>query len=283
LASAVDASRLQFEQQHELTLALPGHAIYVDGDPIRLEQILMNLLENEAKYTKPGGKVHLSLEHRAGEAILSLRDDGIGLAPDTLENIFDLFTQINGSLAQSGGGLGIGLNLVRRLLELHGGRIQAHSPGLGKGTEFVDRMPGGMQRTRSQSSQDAQILVPLASTALRARRLLIVDDNQDSAESMMMLAQSWGHEAMVANDGPSALKIALPFAPDMALVDIGLPGMDGYEVARRLRKASPDRELYLMALTGYGSEDDIRLAHAAGFDKHVVKPADLETLRVMMA
>jgi len=281
---AVEASRLRFEQQqHALTLTLPDHAIYVDGDPIRLEQVVMNLLENAAKYTEPGGQVHLSLEHREGEAILSLRDDGIGLAADTLESIFDLFTQVDGSLARSGGGLGIGLNLVRRVLELHGGRIQAHSAGLGKGTEFIVRIPGGPQRPDTKALQELQVVIPTAVIASRVRRVLIVDDNEDSAESLMMLAQSWGHEAVVACDGPSALTVALTFKPDMALVDIGLPGMNGYEVAKGLRKASPDRDLYLMALTGYGREEDIRLARAAGFNEHLVKPADLEALRRLMA
>ena len=143
--------------------------------------------------------------------------------------------------------------------------------------------PGGPQRPEATQPQGLQVVIPAAAIATRARRVLIVDDNKDSAESMMMLAQSWGHEAIVANDGPSALTIALTFEPDMALVDIGLPGMDGYEVARRLRKASPDRDLYLMALTGYGREEDIRLARAAGFNEHLVKPADLEALRRMMA
>ena len=159
---AVDASRLRFEQQrHNLTLTLPEDAIYVDGDPVRLEQIVMNLLENAAKYTEPGGEIHLSLEHQNGEAVLSLRDNGIGLAPESLENIFDLFTQVDGTLARSGGGLGIGLNLVQRVLELHGGRIQAHSAGLGKGTEFIVRMPGGCATTRSDAATGASGRAPL--------------------------------------------------------------------------------------------------------------------------
>jgi two-component system CheB/CheR fusion protein len=280
---AVEASRIRFElQKHALTLELPDKPIYVDGDPVRLEQIVLNLLDNAAKYTEPGGSIHLQLSYRDGEAILSLRDDGIGLAPESLHNIFDLFTQVDGSLARSGGGLGIGLNLVRRVLELHGGRIEAHSAGLGRGTEFIAHLPGSQQLPAAVPHVEIEVEIPTAAIASRVYRLLIVDDNEDSAESMMMLARAWGHDVAVANDGPGALTIALSFQPDMALVDIGLPGMDGYEVARRLRASSPDRDLFLMALTGYGREEDIRLSRAAGFNEHLVKPADLDALRRML-
>ncbi len=214
---------------------------------------------------------------------MSLKDNGIGLAPETIESIFELFTQIDGSLARSGGGLGIGLNLVRRVLDLHGGRIEARSAGLGQGTEFIVRLPASRQQPGATSTRADQVAIPAAAIAASVRRLLIVDDNEDSAESMMMLARAWGHEVVIANDGPGALTLALTFKPDMALVDIGLPGMDGYEVARRLREASPERDLYLMALTGYGRDEDIRLSRAAGFDEHLVKPTDLEQLRLMMA
>ena len=281
---AVDASRLRFERKkHELTLTLPEQPIYVDGDAVRLEQILLNLLENAAKYTEPGGRIGLSVECRDGEATVSLQDDGIGLAPETLEKIFDLFTQVDGSLARSGGGLGIGLNLVRRVLALHGGRIEAQSAGLGQGTEFIVRLPVSDRLPDAPSIEAPRVELPAAALAARVNRVLIVDDNADSAESMMMLARDWGHEVAVANDGAGALTIALTFQPDMALVDIGLPGMDGYEVARRLRKASPDRNLFLMALTGYGREEDVRLSRAAGFNEHLVKPANLDALRRMLA
>jgi CheY-like chemotaxis protein len=261
-------------------VTLPEQPIYIEGDPVRLEQVVLNLLENSAKYTAPGGRISLRLEHRGGEAVLSLRDDGIGLAPEMLENVFDLFTQVDGSLARSGGGLGIGLNLVRRVLDLHGGRIEAHSEGLGKGTEFVVHLP---YKTRPHRPHEIQVTIPALAITSRVHRVLIVDDNEDSAESMMMLARSWGHEVAVANDGPAALTLALTFQPHIAMVDIGLPGMDGYEIARRLRKASLDRDLYLMALTGYGRPDDIRLARAAGFDEHLIKPTNLDQLRRMLA
>ncbi|MEP7245568.1 MAG: CheR family methyltransferase, partial [Gammaproteobacteria bacterium] len=281
---AADASRIRFEQQkQELTLTLPERPIYVHGDPVRLEQVILNLLENAAKYTHHNGHIGLRLEFRDGEAVLSLRDDGIGVARESLESIFDLFTQIDASLARSGGGLGIGLNLVRRVLELHGGRIEAQSEGLGKGTEFVVHLPGSQQMPAALQPKAQVVTLPAADIAAHGHRLLIVDDNEDSAESMMMLARSWGHEVAVANDGPGALALAQTFNPDMALIDIGLPGMNGYEVAQRLRKASPEPNLYLMALTGYGRDDDIRLARAAGFDEHLIKPANLDALRQMLA
>jgi two-component system CheB/CheR fusion protein len=281
ITHAVDASRLRFEQQnHTLAVTLPEQPIYLEGDPVRLEQVVLNLLENSAKYTAPGGRISLRLEHRGGEAVMSVRDDGIGLAPEMLENVFDLFTQVDGSLARSGGGLGIGLNLVRRVLDLHGGRIEAHSEGLGKGTEFVVYLP---DNTRLKQPQEIKVMIPASTITSRVHRVLIVDDNEDSAESMMMLARSWGHDVAVANDGPTALTLALTFQPQIAMVDIGLPGMDGYEIARRLRKASLDRDLYLMALTGYGRPDDIRLARAAGFDEHLIKPTNLDELRRMLA
>jgi two-component system CheB/CheR fusion protein len=281
---AADATSERIERQmQELVLALPANPIYVNGDPVRLEQIVLNLLENAAKYTDPGGRISLSLELQDNEAVLSVRDNGIGLAPEMLHTIFELFTQVNGSLARSGGGLGIGLNLVRQVLELHGGRIEARSAGLDTGTEFVVRLPGSHQRAVVESIPVPSIPIPVAAIATRARRVLIVDDNRDSAESMSMLAQSWGHEATVANDGPAALIAAIGFQPDIAVVDIGLPGMDGYEVARRLRKVAPDRKLYLLAMTGYGRATDRQLALDAGFDEHLVKPADLQQLERMLA
>ena len=281
---AADATSARIERQRqELVLNLPASPIYVNGDPVRLEQIVLNLLENAAKYTDPGGRISLSLEQQGDEAILTVRDTGIGLAPETLHTIFDLFTQVNGSLDRSGGGLGIGLNLVRQVLELHGGRIEARSAGLGLGTAFVARLPCGHQHALAQPISLPQVPIPAKAIASRARRVLIVDDNRDSADSMSMLAQSWGHEAAVANDGPAALIVAISFRPDIALVDIGLPGMNGYEVAKRLRKAAPDRSLYLLAMTGYGRAADRQLALDAGFDEHLVKPADLQQLERMLA
>lgn len=276
---AAEASRARIdERRHTLTLSLPEAAVCVKGDPIRLEQIVTNLLENAAKYTDPGGRIEVSLAEVQGQARLSVRDNGIGLAPDTLESIFDLFAQVDHSLAHSGGGLGIGLTLVRRVLTLHGGTIEAHSAGLGHGTEFLIRLP--IAPAKSHSSQTPS-LRSSKSPPGSPQRVLIVDDNADAAQSLALLARAWGHEVAIAHDGPSALQLVQRFAPERALVDIGLPGMSGYELARRLRALHP--HLYLVAMTGYGRQEDRRAAHAAGFDMHLVKPANPQELQALLA
>jgi two-component system CheB/CheR fusion protein len=279
----VAASRPHIEQRRqELSLTLPEVPVWVDGDPVRLEQIMSNLLDNAAKYTASGGRIAVKLTQNNGEALLSVRDNGIGLAPDTRESIFDLFSQVDRSLAHSGGGLGIGLTLVRRVLELHGGRIEARSGGLGQGSEFIVRLPvlvPSVVALYSASGSETQSRVPNA----RARRVLIIEDNADSADALALLVRSLGHESAVARDGPTALAIAERFRPDIALVDIGLPGMDGYELARLLRADPRYAQLYLVAMTGYGREEDRSAARAAGFDVHLVKPAEIDDLQALLA
>jgi two-component system CheB/CheR fusion protein len=278
---AADACRARIEERgHILSLEVPDTALLVDGDSVRLEQVISNLLENAAKYTPPGGRITLTLARVNGEAVLNVSDTGIGLEPAVLERIFDLFTQVDHSLVRSGGGLG--LAVVRRVLELHGGHIEARSPGLGHGSEFIVSLPALSAATNlPQALVDAQ---PKAtSPASRARRVLIIDDNADSAEALALLARSWGHEVAVAHDGPGALVLAEHFAPESVLVDIGLPGMDGYELARRFREQPRYRDLVLVALTGYGREEDRSAAHAAGFDGHLVKPAEIEALEGLLA
>jgi two-component system CheB/CheR fusion protein len=280
---AAEANRARIEEgRHTLLLEVPDTGLLVDGDSVRLEQVISNLLENAAKYTPHGGRITLTLARVKGEAVLCVRDNGIGLAPAVLERIFDLFTQVDNSLVRSGGGLGLGLAVVRSLLELHGGSIEARSAGLGQGSEFIVRLPvlsAGMQMPRA--AVDAQ--PNAAPPAGRARRVLIIDDNADSAELLTQLARSWGHEVAVARDGPGALALAEHFVPESALVDIGLPGMDGYELARRFRAEPRYRDLFLVALTGYGREADRSAAHAAGFDEHLVKPAEIEVLKGLLA
>jgi two-component system CheB/CheR fusion protein len=280
---AADACRARIEERgHTLSLEVPGTGLLVDGDSVRVEQVISNLLENAAKYTLPGGRITLTLARVNGEAVLSVRDTGIGLEPAVLERIFDLFTQVDNSLVRSGGGLGLGLAVVRRVLELHGGYIEAHSAGLGQGSEFIVRLPALSAATNlPQAAVDAQ---PKATfPASRARRVLIIDDNADSAEALALLARSWGHEVAVARDGPGALALAERFAPESVLVDIGLPGMDGYELARRFREQPRYRDLVLVALTGYGREEDRSAARAAGFDGHLVKPAEIKALEGLLA
>jgi two-component system CheB/CheR fusion protein len=276
---AAEAARPRLEERkHELSTALPESAVPIEGDPVRLEQIVANLLENAAKYTQPGGTIQIKLAREGDEALLSVRDNGIGLAPENLEAIFGLFTQVDSSLARSGGGLGIGLTLVRRVLELHDGRIEARSAGLGHGTEFIVHLP--IAKPKDHELQ-VKALATATPAATRRRRVLIVDDNSDAAETLALLATHWGHEVAVANDGPSALEVAQRFQPEHALVDIGLPGMSGYELGRQLREQQ--HALYLVALTGYGREEDRKEAYAAGFDAHLVKPADLEELQEVLA
>ena len=279
---AVDAGRARIDQyQHTLSFAVPEMAVCVNGDAVRLEQVVANLLENAAKYTPPGGRIALTLREEGEGAVLTVQDSGIGLAPDTIERIFDLFAQIDGSLARAGGGLGLGLTVVRRILELHGGRIEARSAGLGQGSEFIVWLP--TVPSTDESVRRAPRAVPTNATTARNRRVLIVDDNTDSAESMASVVRSWGHEVAVASDATDALALARSFRPETALVDIGLPGMNGYELARRLRADPDQRELHLVAVTGYGGAENRRAARDAGFDMHLVKPAELDALEQLLA
>jgi two-component system, chemotaxis family, CheB/CheR fusion protein len=277
---AAEGSRLRIEQgQHAFSLVLPDEPVPINGDAVRLEQVVCNLLENAAKYTDPGGEITLALMHQEGEAVLSVRDTGIGIDPDMLEGIFDLFAQVDRSLARSGGGLGLGLAVVRRILELHGGRIEARSAGPGRGSEFIVRLPALPATTRAaRPSRNFRIS---SAPAAAVRRVLIVDDNADSALSMALLARSWRHEVAVARDGAEALSLVETFRPDTALVDIGLPGMDGYELARRLRQAS--EQIHLVAITGYARPEDRAAASAAGLDAFLTKPAEIDQLQQLLA
>ena len=278
---AVEASRPRIDAQVQtLSIVLPDEPVLVSGDSVRLEQVVCNLLENAAKYTPPRGQITLSLTREAGNGVvLSVRDTGIGLDTGNLEGIFELFTQVDRTLAHSGGGLGLGLAVVRRILELHGGRIEARSAGLGTGSEFIVRLP--VLPANMTVAQVAENVTTLP--AGTSRRILVVDDNADAAQSMALLARSWGHEVATAADGTEALAVAKGFRPDTALIDIGLPGMDGYELAHQLRQVLDGQGLQLVAMTGYGRSEDREAAHAAGFDIHIVKPADLEELRRVLA
>ena len=278
---ATTAAAARIEQfQHKLSLVVPDRAVKVDGDSVRLEQVVSNLLENAVKYTPPGGRIVLTLAEEHGEAVLSVRDSGIGLATDMLERIFDLFAQVDSTLARSGGGLGLGLTVVRRVLELHGGRIEARSAGIGQGSEFVVRLPS--LSVSDESTQSGRREPPIDRVA-RVRRVLIVDDNVDARDTMAALVDAWGHAVAVAGDALEALTVAASFNPDTALVDIGLPGMDGYELARRWRATPAGENLTLVAMTGYGRAEDRAAAREAGFDVHLVKPAELSELEDLLA
>jgi CheY-like chemotaxis protein len=274
--AAVEAVRpLLEEHRHELSVSLPREPIQVEADPTRLEQVLTNLLNNAAKFTEPGGKIWLSVEEEEDCVIIRVRDTGIGIAPEMLPRVFDLFEQAERRLDRSRGGLGIGLTLVQRLVELHGGTVQVVSEGLEKGSEFALRLPyqrGTGFTPLGRRAEDRSLAVP------RCRRVLVVDDKVDAAASTAMVLRMEGHDVRVAHDGPAALWEAQSDPPDVVLVDIAMPGMDGYEVARRLRQLPGMEQVLLVAVTGYGQPHDRHRSREAGFDQHLVKPVEPEVL-----
>ena len=278
--ACIEALRPTFEERKlELRLSKPDASFGVLGDPVRLEQVLVNLLLNAAKYTPPGGTVELALDRSDGSVHVSVRDTGIGIDRDMLAHVFDLFAQVEGSLDRAQGGLGIGLTLVRSVIELHGGSVHAASDGLGHGSTFTLRLPA---TTRPKAGEPTELTpTPPAATA-GPFEILVVEDNADSRELLVMLLERFGHVAYAAEDGPSGVDQALQHLPDVVLVDIGLPGLDGYGVAKQLR-SKLDRSVYLIALTGYGQPADRDRALAAGFDAHFTKPLDLGAFSKLLA
>ena len=253
-------------------------SIWVHVDPARLEQVLVNVLTNAAKYTDPGGQVWLSVQQEGEEMVLRVRDTGVGIAPEVLPHVFDLFTQAERSLDRSQGGLGIGLALVRRLVELHGGTVAASSV-VRKGSEFVIRLPAEPPpRIKVISPQTAtgQLTVP-------SLRVLVVDDNQDTATSLALLVKESGHDVRTAHDGSAIVETALEYRPNVVLLDVGLPGINGFEVAKRLRGQRDLGDAVLVAITGYGAESDRQRSLEAGFDHHLIKPGDFGTVRQILA
>ena len=273
--TAEDLGPLIQAHQHRLEVVKPTWPSWVDADPTRLAQVTANLLQNAIKYTPDGGRIVLEVESSDGQALLRVTDNGIGISAQMLPLVFEPFIQGDPSQSRSQGGLGIGLTLVNRLVELHGGRITVESPGLGRGSTFTVRLPAV-----PAPKTTAKALPPSAPS--RHRRILVVDDNHDSAESMAILLRLWGHHVEVAHDGPEALEAAAAQQPDLAFLDIGLPGMDGYRLARELRAWAGDAGLTLIALTGLGREGDRRRAMEAGFDRHVTKPVTPETLQAIV-
>jgi signal transduction histidine kinase/DNA-binding response OmpR family regulator len=281
VARAVETSRPLIDaRRHELTVELPEETLAVDADRVRLAQVLANVLNNAAKYTGDGGRIWLTAARDGPEAVFRVRDTGIGISKEMLSSVFDLFTQVNHSLDRSQGGLGIGLTLVRRLVEMHGGNVQAFSDGVNQGSEFVIRMPAltGPHPPGPSTNGDRA-----ASGASAPRRVLVVDDNDDAARSLARLLRLTGHEVTTAPDGASALAALPAFGPEIVLLDIGLPGMDGYEVAREMRRHPGGEKLALVALTGYGQDEDRRRSQEAGFNEHLVKPVDPDVLQSLLA
>jgi PAS domain S-box-containing protein len=275
VARAVETAQSLIQVQgHQLDISMPQESLLVDADPVRLAQVIANLLTNSAKYTEPNGHIWLSAKRRDGQVVLSVRDDGIGIAPDMLPHVFDLFVQADHTFTKSHGGLGIGLTLVKNLTRLHGGTVEAHSAGLGKGSEFTVCLPLVVQHPKREPEQTRD----LPDATLSGHRLLVVDDNKDAAVSLATLLRLQGHEVRVAHDGTSALAAALSFLPKMVFLDLGMPDIDGYEVARRLRQHPELKAVVLAALTGWGQEEDRRRTLAAGFDHHLVKPPETQAL-----
>jgi CheY-like chemotaxis protein/two-component sensor histidine kinase len=278
---AFEASRPTIDAyHHQLSVVLPNEPIILEVDPPRLAQVLSNLLNNAAKYTDEGGQISLTAEKLGQDVLIRVRDSGIGIAPDLLSKVFELFTQGDQTLSRSRGGLGIGLTLVRSLVELHDGRVVAHSAGLGRGSEFQVRLPLA-SASRSGTAATTDIALS-ADEGLPRRRILVVDDNRSNAQSLELLLRALGQEVYTAFDGPEALELARKHQPEVILLDIGLPLMDGYEVARRCREDVSLRVLTVVAMTGYGQDSDRQRSQEAGFDAHLVKPVDLDELRLLL-
>jgi PAS domain S-box-containing protein len=286
LQLAIEVSQpLMAQRDQRLSVTSARAAILVDADPARLVQVFGNLLNNAAKYSEPGGAIEVSMVVEDREAVVRVRDQGVGMTPDLIERAFDLFAQDTRSLDRAQGGIGIGLTMVRSLVKLHGGSVQAFSDGPGLGCEIVVRLPRASEGTQESSNdpparrdQPAPVIAP----SPRPLRLLVVDDNVDAATTLATLLRLLGHEVAVAHDGPGALATAARTRPELVFIDIGLPGMDGYALATALRAAGLDRAA-LVAVTGYGRAEDVQRSRALGFDRHIVKPVDLAELQHVTA
>jgi CheY-like chemotaxis protein/nitrogen-specific signal transduction histidine kinase len=278
---AIESSRPLIEsQRHTLTVALPEEPLLVECDLTRLAQVFSNLLNNAAKYTREAGRIWLTVAREGDEAVVRVRDSGMGIPADMLAKVFDLFIQVDHSIDRSQGGLGIGLTLVRQLVEMQNGTVTALSDGPDQGSEFVVRLP---VVTEAPLAQHVAVGDALAGQPAAPLRILVVDDNVDGAESLAMVLRLSGHEVALAHDGLAAMDTALHFRPRVVLLDIGLPGIDGYEVARRLRRVPGLDGILLVAITGYGRDEDRALTQQAGFDLHLVKPVDATVLPTVFA
>ncbi len=271
LESALETSQpLMADRRHELVAVIPGDRIAIDGDLTRLAQVFGNLLNNAAKYTEPGGRIELAVIQHGGEVEVAIRDNGIGIPPDMQARVFDVFTQVDRSLEKAQGGLGIGLSIAKRLVEMHGGTIRVRSDGHGKGSEFVVRLPG-KDRARERALDVPQ---PRAVAEGPRHRILVADDNPDTAETLSLMLGVMGHDIRVAHSARESIDAAAQFLPRIIFLDIGMPRMNGYEACQRIRAQPGGRDAYIVALTGWGQEEDRARAKAAGFDRHLVKPVE---------
>jgi signal transduction histidine kinase len=277
--NALETARPLIESKgHRLTLSLPPAPVYLDADLTRLAQVFWNLLNNSAKYTDPGGRLELTAEERGGEVVVAVQDTGIGIPADALPGLFQIFAQVDHGSARAQGGLGIGLALVKGLVEMHGGTVEARSAGVGRGSRFVVRLPrapGGGPGDRTPAREDRPGSV--------GRRILIVDDNRDAAVTLGKMLSLLGHDIRTAHDGLEGLEAAGTFHPDLVLLDLGLPKLSGHEVCRRLREQPWGQALFIVAVTGWGQEDDRRRSQEAGFNEHLVKPVSFAAVEKLLA
>jgi CheY-like chemotaxis protein/two-component sensor histidine kinase len=279
IQQAVEVARpLVDSAGHHLTIDLPDEPVYLYADRARLAQLFGNLLNNSCKYTRPEGTVSVTAKLDGDEVVVSVKDNGAGIPPDKLDSIFDMFMQVEGTSDRSQGGLGIGLTLVKRLTEMHGGSIEARSAGEGQGSEFIVRLPV-LNRPAVAPSSGTDV----ESESQPQRRVLVVDDNRDSADSLAMLMEITGNKAYLAHDGVEAVEAIEKHRPEVVLLDIGLPGLDGHEVCRRVREQPWGKDIVMIALTGWGQEDDRRRSEEAGFNGHLVKPVDYDKLLELLA
>ena len=276
--TAVETSRpLIDSSRHELTIKLPAKPIFLDADPARLAQVFSNLLNNSAKYTTSGGRIQLEAQQQGREIVVTVRDNGVGIPCDALAYVFDMFRQVDRSLERSQGGLGIGLTLVRRLVQLHGGTITALSEGPGKGSEFVVCLPIGTREPVRTTAPRA------AHPSLPRYRVLVVDDNKDAGDTLGMLLRTKGHDVRTARDGMEAVDAASDFLPEVILMDVGMPKLNGYEATRRIRQLPAGKEIFIVALTGWGQPGDVQRSAEAGCSAHLVKPVDFGALERLLA
>lgn len=277
---AIETSRPAIDDRgHQLTVSLPARTVLLEADPTRLSQIISNLLTNAAKYTLEGGSIALSAERDGVDIVIRIRDTGMGIPAELLPHVFELFTQGNRSLARSEGGLGIGLTLVRRLVQLHGGSVEAFSDGPGQGSEFVVRLPALVDEELQTAQQAVR---NNGANGHASRSILLVEDNRDGAESLARSLKMMGHQVRIAYTGLEAIELAESLSPHVVLLDIGLPGLSGYEVVQRLKGLPGYESTVLVAMTGYGREEDKQCSRAAGFHHHLVKPIDLQIVRGLL-
>jgi PAS domain S-box-containing protein len=281
LLLALETSRPHIEERkHQLSVRLPSERVFLEADPVRLSQVFSNLLDNAAKYTEQGGRIEVSGRLEDGGVLVSVKDNGIGISRESLPKLFELFSQVRGALSHSHGGLGIGLSLVKGLVEMHGGSVSARSDGPGTGSEFLVRLPAKVEEVISPATRETPAQVAVSAAGMR---ILVVDDNLDAASTLSTLLELYGNTVRSAHDGEQAVHAADEFRPDVILLDIGLPKIDGHEACRRIRQQPSGSDISIVAITGWGQDEDRRRSSEAGFDSHLTKPVDPQILMGLLA